>query len=109
MFSWCLLQCTSTDEPIRALPAISQLAQNANRRRQKLRPEEPFDLKFVLAEDFIPNDFLQKDITVDDRRHIIFATPLMLRILSQAKNWYIDGTLKTTSPDGIVDFLNSNS
>ena len=47
-----------------------------------------------IAETSIPNDFLQTDVLIIDGRHIILAKPNMIRILSQAKNWYIDATFK---------------
>ena len=41
---------------------------------------------------FIPIDFLQADVAKDDRRHLVFASPRMLELLSAAKTWYADGT-----------------
>ena len=83
-----------TNEPTTSLPAPVQLAQNANHRCECLQPQDPQDLDFTLAEDYFPEGFLQKDIWVDDRHHIIFATNIMISILCQAKNWFIDATFK---------------
>ena len=83
-----------TQEPTISLPAPKQLAQNANRKRKCLHPEEPQDLEFAVAENLIPDDFLQNDVQVDEQQHIIFAKPDMISILSEAKNWYIDATFK---------------
>ena len=57
-------------------------------------PEDSQDLEFAIAETSIPEDFLQKDVLVDEQWHIIFAKPNMISILSQAKNWYIGATFK---------------
>ena len=37
---------------------------NANRIRQKARPEEPTDLDFVLNMNHVPQDFFRKDVRV---------------------------------------------
>ena len=70
------------------------MARAANRLRQKLRPEDPKDLQFDLAEDCIPSGFLQADVKVAERRHLIFAKEEQLQILCRAKTWYVDGTFK---------------
>jgi hypothetical protein len=70
------------------------MARAANRLRQKLRPEDPKDLQFVLAEDCIPPDFFQADVRVKERRHLIFARKEQLSTLCRAKTWYVDGTFK---------------
>ena len=70
------------------------MARAANRLRQKLRPEDLKDLQFLLADNCIPPDFLQADINVADRRHLIFAKKEQLEILCRAKTWYVDGTFK---------------
>ncbi len=38
------------------------IGRNVNRLRQKDRPSEPKTLDFELVEDYIPKEFLQKDI-----------------------------------------------
>ena len=70
------------------------MARAANRLCQKLRPEDPKDLQFVLAEDCIPPDFFQADVRVKERRHLIFARKEQLSTLCRAKTWYVDGTFK---------------
>ena len=65
---------------------------NANRVRQNMRPADPHDLSFVLQENHIPQEFLQKDITSSRSRHLIFATKEQRAYLSSAKTWYVDGT-----------------
>lgn len=70
------------------------IARQANRLRESLRPTEPTDLNFSLEEQHIPENFLQKDLTVNGRRHLVFATAEQLVHLHKAKTWYIDGTFK---------------
>ena len=82
------------DRPCPSLPKPANLARAANRLRQRLRPDDPADLKFVLQMEHIPDGFLQKDICVRERRHLLFATEQHLSILNNAKTWYIDGTFK---------------
>ena len=53
----------------RANPAT--LARAANRHRQANLPADPTDLKFEMAADHIPEDFLQSDVKREDQRHLI--------------------------------------
>eukprot|EP00794_Sanderia_malayensis_P010818 gene10818-biopygen8648 len=73
---------------------MTNLVRQANRHRQKLRPEEPTSTDFELADSFLPEDFLQADIMRNNQRHLIFATNIQLHLLSKAKTWYMDGTFK---------------
>ncbi|XP_076068501.1 uncharacterized protein LOC143040952 [Oratosquilla oratoria] len=59
-----------------------------------MRPAEPQDLYFEIDEGHIPEDFLRKDLQVDGKRHLVFATQKMLDLLSRSKTWYMDGTFK---------------
>ena len=70
------------------------MARAANRLRQKLRPEDPKDLQFLLSENCIPQYFLQVDLNVADRHHLIFAKKKQLDTLCKAKSWYMDGTFR---------------
>ena len=70
------------------------MARAANRLRQQLRPEDPRDLNFELRDDCLPTNFLQADVRVKNRRHLVFATHQQLEQLSKAKSWYVDGTFK---------------
>ena len=81
------------DAPV-TLPAPHNLARQGNRRRQKLRPEDPRDLDFEVSEHHIPDDFFQSDIKVGERRHLVFASKRQLKILRKAKRWYADATFK---------------
>ena len=71
-----------------------QLAQNANQLQQHAHPKGPKDLDFDLAENFLPEEFLCRDIAVDNHHHLLFATEKMIDILSHAKHWFIDATFK---------------
>ena len=82
------------DGPCPGLSKPKLLAQAANRLRQNSRPKDPVDLDFSLEEDHIPDGFFQADVTVKDRRHLVFATEKQLQFLSKAKTWFIDGTFK---------------
>ena len=44
--------------------------------------------------DVIPDDFVQADIKVKGKRHLLIATSFMLSLLVTAKNWFVDGTFK---------------
>ena len=65
------------------------LARQANHHRRTQRPAEPAALDFVLRHDHVPDGFLQGDVTVGARRHIIFATMAMLTLLSRAQTWFV--------------------
>ena len=60
----------------------------------KYRPKDPVDLNFSLEEDNIPDGFFQADITVNSRRHLVFATEKQPQFFSKAKTWFINGTFK---------------
>ena len=51
-------------------------------------------LRNKLTKDFIPDGFLQKDIQVDTKHHILFATDVHLKVLKKAQRWFVDGTFK---------------
>ena len=76
------------------LPAVNHLQRSANRARQNLRPAHPTDPDFQLAMAHLPENFLQSDISHDDQRHLVLATPTQLSSLLKAKIWFIDGTFK---------------
>ena len=82
------------DGPCTALPKPEFIARAANRLRQRLRPDDPNNLDFDLDEDSVPEGFLQADIRVKDRRHLVFAKDEQLYTLCRAKTWYVDGTCK---------------
>ena len=81
-------------EPTPSLPAPICLTQTANCYHQHFHPKDSIDLSFVLAEDFLPEGFLHKDISADNNCHLLFATNKMIEILSQARNWFIDANFK---------------
>lgn len=76
------------------MPEPEHIVRAVNRHRQKMRPNDPTDLDFELHQDSIPDEFLQSDLQVKDRRHLIFATTQQLLALNRARTWYVDGTFK---------------
>ena len=77
-----------------ALPKPSALARRGNRARQKLRPTDSTTLVFDLDFTYISRQFFRADISVENRRHILFATEEQLSMLKRAKTWYADATFK---------------
>jgi len=65
-----------------------------NRRRQACCPVEPTTLDFVIQDSAIPAGFLQADIRVGQKRHVVFYSDHLQGYLSQAREWYVDGTFK---------------
>ena len=82
------------EQPCATLPRPEHLARAANRLRQSQRPPEPTDLDFLISNDNVPENFLQADVKIRGRRHLMFATAEQLQLLSSAKTWYVDGTFK---------------
>ncbi|CAG2249716.1 unnamed protein product [Mytilus edulis] len=77
------------------LPNQNNLKRTANRVREELTPNEPNSFYFKLDTDYLQCDnFLIKDIRVDDQRHSVFSTPGQLQLLKYAKKWFCDGTFK---------------
>ncbi|XP_002733140.2 uncharacterized protein LOC100374672, partial [Saccoglossus kowalevskii] len=51
------------EEPVPTLPSFDYLTRTTNRFRQKMRPDEPSHLMdFEINEDFLPPDFIHKDV-----------------------------------------------
>ena len=55
-----------------------------------------------VEEDHIKQDYILPDITVNQRRHLIFATQQQLDLLACAKTWYMDATIKVLRPPFIA-------
>ncbi|XP_064100445.1 uncharacterized protein LOC135211171 [Macrobrachium nipponense] len=89
-----LREQVSSTIPLSCLPAPLNIARQGNSKRKANRPREPQDLDFEISDAHIPETFLQRDITVGERRHLIFATDDQLKLLSKAKQWYADATFK---------------
>ena len=81
------------EEPCEGLPRIPSLERAVNQKRQRCRPKDPTSLHFIIDEDHLTNNFLRADIRVHDRRHLVMVTDKYLRLLSNVKTWYIDGTV----------------
>ena len=73
------------------LPKPDNLIRTTNLHRQKKQPKDPVKLDFTLS-DYVPDGFFQKDVRVDGRRHLVFATEVQLKVLN--KRWYRDATFK---------------
>ena len=82
------------DAPEPCRPDVENLARAANRLRQSKRPEEPRNVDFTLAEEYLPENFIISDIQSTTSRHLVFATNKQLQLLARCKTWYMDGTLK---------------
>ena len=70
-----LVDCAMTQMEERNIADVNPdyMARIANRLHQKNRPAEPKTLDFELAKDYIPEDFLQKDLYMDGACHLIFC------------------------------------
>ena len=82
------------DEVINALPKHCNLVRTANHHRERSCPKHPRSLDFEIVTEHIPENFLRDDLSIQGKRHFIFATDNMLQLLSRAKTWYMDGTFK---------------
>ncbi|KAK2145653.1 hypothetical protein LSH36_666g00024 [Paralvinella palmiformis] len=67
----------------RVLASAAEIVEEANRKRRKVRPQDPADANFDVDLDHIADGFLQHDTMVSNARHLIFATMAML---TQSKN-----------------------
>jgi len=76
------------------LPPPTRLAAQINYKRRKIRPSDPRDLEFELDNDYLPDDFVQGDVSVGPARHLMLASIAMLTLLGRAKTWYVDATFK---------------
>ena len=81
-------------EPLPSLPAPANLAKATNHHRQCHHPKDPVTLDFDVAEVFIPDGFFKKDVKAGTHHHLIFATNKMIKLLSSAKNLFLDATFK---------------
>ena len=84
----------SPSAPTEALSKMSSLIRMANRHRQGDRPTNPTTLNFYIQQEAIPEDFLQADLQVAQRRYFIFHAATLMSLLTCAKEWYVDGTFK---------------
>ena len=71
------------EDPEDSLPKPGLLIRRANRLRQAMRPEDPKELDFEIFENFLPPDFLQRDIYIHEARHLLFATTQQLEVLKK--------------------------
>ncbi|KAL8580816.1 hypothetical protein ACOMHN_017320 [Nucella lapillus] len=81
--------------PIPNQRSTDYLGRIANYHLQQSRPCHPQDLGFELDMRHWPDQFEDPvDITVGNKRHVLFFSEQQLTLLSQAKRWYADGTFK---------------
>ena len=73
--------------------SVDYLGRIANYSRQATRPRHPKRLDFQLSMEFVPASFVTFDVTVGQKRHLMFATERQLGLLCSAKRWYVDATL----------------
>lgn len=92
-----ILKEIKPEDPEASVPKPGLLIRRANRLRQAMRPEDPKDLEFDISENFLPPNFLQRDIYVDEARHLLFAITQQLEVLKKARTWYMDATFKIVS------------
>ncbi|KAG0727898.1 hypothetical protein GWK47_033651 [Chionoecetes opilio] len=69
---------------------LANLIRSVNYQRRAARPKDPASLDFETNDTAIPEGFLKADIFIAGKRHLIFSTPAMLLLLSQAEMWYCD-------------------
>ena len=72
-------------EMLPTLPGKLTLSKQANRKRQKVRPDNPSHIGFELEKEHIADSFLQADVKLEGSRHIILATATMLRMLQSTR------------------------
>jgi hypothetical protein len=89
-----LQQHLEPSAPTESLPKHASLVRMANKRRQGSRPANPTTLDFDLQENAIPDNFMQGDLHVGNKRHFIFFTATLLSLLRVSKEWYVDATFK---------------
>ena len=79
-----------------ALPKPSNEVRAVNRKRTANRPRHltPIDFELHMDGCGVPSNFVKSNIRSDNTRHIIFATCAWLKLLAEAKTWYVNGTFK---------------
>ncbi|XP_078330619.1 uncharacterized protein LOC144624615 [Crassostrea virginica] len=84
------------EAPAASRPKPSNLIRIVNRARLNMRPKDPGDLKFELDQDFLESqmpEFQTLDVYTSGHRHLLVYTQQQLDLLSQARTWYMDGTI----------------
>ena len=78
------------------LPKIMNEARCLNRHWASFRPAELSTLQFELDLQGcdVPPNFMKADIVSSESRHIVFATSEQLRLLADARAWYVDVIFK---------------
>ena len=76
------------------LPKMINCKEMVNYHRRKFRPKQPDSLMFILDHTYVPDNFLQKDISAKNERILIFGNETQLQILAYSKLLYMDGTFK---------------
>ena len=100
-----VIENVNPGQPLNAMPGVVNLARAVNYCRRCQRPPDPQSLNFDLDSQFIPPDFVVDDIHIDNERHFMFASAVMIRLLGKAKEWYMDRTFKVIKHLSISCFL----
>ena len=79
------------------------MTRTAHKIRQKQHPKDPQGMDLVYDEWHIPLGFLQADIDVSNRRHLVIVTPQKLKILHGT------GTLSCAGPPFSVQLFMINA
>lgn len=88
-----IMEKMDEDEPAESINS-SLLIRITNRFRHSNKLAQPKSINFELVTEFIPKNFLQKDIRTASSRHLLFSTAEQLALLNKAKIIYLDGTFK---------------
>lgn len=88
--------------PGAALPEVNLLARRMNSTKQaavgKIKVPDADDIFFPINTEGFPEGFFCDAVTAtskgEERRHLIFGTQVQLRMLSNLKRWFMDGTFK---------------
>lgn len=88
-----IMEKMDEDDPKESINT-SLLIRITNRFRHSNKLAQPQNINFELGTEFIPKNFLQKDICTASSRHLLFSTQEQLALLNKAKIIFLDATFK---------------